>query len=54
MKIAKKNKAKCDIFKCLNDGNYYIPTNKCLALIDEKVFNTKHFKSIEKYSKWYK
>jgi hypothetical protein len=54
MKVAKKNKASCDIYKCLDDENYYIPLNKCLALVDEKVFNTKYFKSIEEYSKWYK
>lgn len=52
-KVAKKNNASCDIFLCLEDNNYYIPLNNCLAIIDKKVFNTKHFKSIEEYEKWY-
>ena len=54
MKVAKKHKASCDIYLCLEDNNYYIPLNNCLALVDEYVFKTKHFKSINDYEKWYK
>lgn len=54
IKVAKKHKGSCDIYLCLEDNNYYIPLNNCLALVDEYVFKTKHFKSINDYKKWYK
>lgn len=54
MKVAKKHKSGCDIYLCLEDNNYYIPLDNCLALINEKVFETKYFKSINEYKKWYK
>ena len=53
MKVAKKHKASCDIYLCLEDNNYYIPLNNCLALINKKVLETKYFKSINEYQKWY-
>ena len=54
MKVAKKNKASCDIYLCLQDNKHYIPLDKCLALVDERVFETKHFKSIDLYKRWYR
>ena len=50
---AKKYKSSCDVFYCVEDGELYMPLDKCLVLVNKEVLYTKHFKKIEEYKKWY-
>lgn len=55
-KIAKKHKASCDIFFCYELGDYFIPCETCLCELYKSpvsVFQTKYFKDIDSYMRWY-